>query len=95
MRATRIVMGMPITIDIVGADDHAIHDAVFAHFEAVDRRFSTYRADSEIAAINFILLMVFSLSGKIKASDCPCGQLKMKFSTAECTNSGAGGMRQM
>jgi len=52
MRATRILMGMPITIEVVGATDRAIVEAVFACFEAVDRRFSTYRDDSEIAAIN-------------------------------------------
>jgi FAD:protein FMN transferase len=52
MRKTRILMGMPITVEIVGATDDAVVDAVFAYFEAIDRRFSTYRSDSEIAAIN-------------------------------------------
>lgn len=52
MRATRILMGMPITVDIVGARDAANIDAVFAYFESVDRRFSPYKADSEIEAIN-------------------------------------------
>lgn len=45
-------MGMPITVDVVGAADHAVIDAVFAYFEGVDRRFSTYKPDSEIEAIN-------------------------------------------
>jgi FAD:protein FMN transferase len=52
MRATRILMGMPITVDVVDAADGAILDAVFAYFDGVDRRFSTYRTDSEIAAVN-------------------------------------------
>jgi thiamine biosynthesis lipoprotein len=52
MRATRLLMGMPITVDVVGAADDAILASAFAYFEDVDRRFSTYRADSEIAAIN-------------------------------------------
>jgi FAD:protein FMN transferase len=52
MRQTRIIMGMPITIDIVGCNDIGDLDAAFAYFDAVDRRFSTYRADSEISAIN-------------------------------------------
>ena len=43
MRATEILMGMPITVDVVGAADGAILDAVFDYFEGVDRRFSTYR----------------------------------------------------
>ncbi len=29
-----------------------LHEAAFAYFESVDRRFSTYRDDSEVAAIN-------------------------------------------
>jgi len=52
MRKTRILMGMPITVEIVGAADSAAVDSVFGYFEEVDRRFSTYRTDSEIAAIN-------------------------------------------
>ena len=51
MRQTRILMGMPITVAVVGGPA-ALIDAAFASFEAVDRRFSTYRDDSEIAAIN-------------------------------------------
>lgn len=45
-------MGMPITVDVAGATDGAIIEAAFAYFDAVDRRFSTYKTDSEIAAIN-------------------------------------------
>ena len=45
-------MGMPITVNVVDATDAAILDAVFAYFEEVDRRFSTYKPDSEIEAIN-------------------------------------------
>ncbi len=52
MRATRILMGMPITVDVVGASDASVLDAVFSYFEKVDRRFSTYKLDSEISAIN-------------------------------------------
>jgi len=52
MRITRILMGMPITVEIVGAVDATTHEAVFAYFASVDRRFSTYRDDSEIADIN-------------------------------------------
>ncbi len=52
MRETRIVMGMPITVDVVGSEDPRTIATVFAWFDAVDRRFSTYRSDSEIADIN-------------------------------------------
>lgn len=46
------MMGMPITIEVVDRDDTAILDDAFAYFAAVDRRFSTYKAESEIEAIN-------------------------------------------
>jgi FAD:protein FMN transferase len=52
VRATRILMGMPITVDVVGALDSCLLDWVFAYFDEVDRRFSTYKPDSEISEIN-------------------------------------------
>ena len=52
MRETRIIMGMPITIEVVGAVDAKVLADVFAWFEAVDLKFSTYRADSEICRFN-------------------------------------------
>jgi len=45
-------MGMPVTVDVVDAADGAIVDAVFGYFESVDARFSTYKQNSEITAIN-------------------------------------------
>ncbi len=53
MRVTRLLMGMPITVEIVDGDEEAATiEATFAYFDAVDRRFSTYKDDSEISAIN-------------------------------------------
>ncbi len=53
MRVTRLLMGMPITVDVAGSgDDDATVEAAFAYFDAVDRRFSTYKDDSEISALN-------------------------------------------
>ncbi|MEI9413455.1 FAD:protein FMN transferase [Mesorhizobium sp. Cs1321R2N1] len=52
MRETRILMGMPVTVDVASAPDGALIDTVFDYFAAVDSRFSTYRAGSEISAIN-------------------------------------------
>lgn len=52
MRDTRILMGMPITVDVAGASNRELIEKVFGYFEHIDRRFSTYRADSEITAIN-------------------------------------------
>lgn len=44
-------MGMPVTVDVGGAAGSLV-DSVFGYFEQIDRRFSTYRSDSEISAIN-------------------------------------------
>ncbi|MFI5260662.1 MAG: FAD:protein FMN transferase [Candidatus Paceibacteria bacterium] len=52
MRETRIIMGMPIEIEIVGEGvQESIEDA-FAYLTEVDARFSTYKEDSEISRIN-------------------------------------------
>ena len=45
-------MGMPVTVDIAGASKGELIETVYGYFEQIDRRFSTYRSDSEIAAIN-------------------------------------------
>lgn len=53
MKDTRIIMGMPISIEIV--DSIGSEDAIektFAYFVSVDERFSTYKHDSEIMRIN-------------------------------------------
>ena len=53
MKQTRLLMGMPITIEVVDStvtqDDL---DKVFAYFVSVDDTFSTYKATSEISKIN-------------------------------------------
>lgn len=46
-------MGMPITVEVVdGSATEDALEAVFAYFEYVDRKFSTYKEDSEISLIN-------------------------------------------
>lgn len=53
MKQTQIIMGMPITVEIV--DKHAskeIFDKVFDYFHQVDEKFSTYKSGSEISQIN-------------------------------------------
>lgn len=52
MKQTRIIMGMPITVEIVDpAEENACED-VFAYFRQVDERFSTYKPESEISQLN-------------------------------------------
>ncbi|MGE5333253.1 MAG: FAD:protein FMN transferase, partial [Nitrososphaerota archaeon] len=53
MKQTRLIMGMPITVDLAepGASEQAM-DVVFAYFTHVDEVFSTYKDTSEISRIN-------------------------------------------
>lgn len=53
MKQTRLLMGMPITVEIV--DPHvtdAIFEKTYAYFASIDERFSTYKKNSEISKIN-------------------------------------------
>jgi thiamine biosynthesis lipoprotein len=52
LRDTRLLMGMPITVEIVDSAPARLMDEVFAHFAAVDARFSVFKPDSEISALN-------------------------------------------
>lgn len=45
-------MGMPITIEITAGGTNAVIDHVFDYFRKVDKRFSTYKPNSEISKIN-------------------------------------------
>jgi thiamine biosynthesis lipoprotein len=60
MRDTRLLMGMPITVEIVDHAQEFLIDDVFAHFAAVDARFSVVKPDSEISALN---------QGRVAAAD--------------------------
>jgi len=59
-------MGMPITVEVVGAADAGIIAAVFAYFAEVDRRFSTYKPDSEVEAINRARLAAADYSDEMR-----------------------------
>ena len=69
MKKTRTdIMGMPITIEIVGdssREQRAIEFA-YAYFECVDARFSTYKSDSEITHFNQGLVSDSELSTEMK-----------------------------
>ena len=63
MRDTRLLMGMPITVSIVDpAAPAKLIENVFDYFAAVDARFSTFKADSEISALNTGRLKTAELS---------------------------------
>jgi thiamine biosynthesis lipoprotein len=77
MKTTRVLMGMPITVEIVdpNASEAAI-EKIFDYFKYVDETFSTYKTTSEITAINNGALaqekwsadmkLIFALSEKTK-----------------------------
>lgn len=52
MKQTRLIMGMPITVEIVGDDTTQYIEGVFDYFVTVDERYSTYKPTSEISQIN-------------------------------------------
>jgi len=53
MRETRIIMGMPVIVEIVDSSaDADAFEKVFDYFVSVDKRFSTYKKESEISQIN-------------------------------------------
>lgn len=52
MKRTKLIMGMPISVEIVGNDGQEVLDEVFGYFEYVDGKYSTYKPGSEISKIN-------------------------------------------
>lgn len=67
MKDTRILMGMPVTVEIADIGDHrwAI-ELAYAYFEYVDATFSTYKETSEISRINRKELSADKLSDDMK-----------------------------
>jgi thiamine biosynthesis lipoprotein len=61
MKESRDLMGMPVTVEILDqAAKQVSADEVFEYFNYIDKKFSTYKTDSEISRIN---------RGEIKAGD--------------------------
>jgi len=56
----RIIMGMPVSVDIIGTPTPEIFEKIFGYFTWVDETFSTYKKESEISRIN---------SGELKLKD--------------------------
>ncbi len=53
MKQTRLLMGMPIAIEVIEPQaTPELFDRVFAYFQSIDNRFSTYKSNSEISLIN-------------------------------------------
>lgn len=53
MKQVRLIMGMPITVEIVDTTAvQADFDLVFSYFRSIDEQFSPYKATSEVTRIN-------------------------------------------
>jgi thiamine biosynthesis lipoprotein ApbE len=52
MKDVRIIMGMPIEIEIIAPDSSKALESAFGYLHSVDERFSTYKEESEISRIN-------------------------------------------
>lgn len=60
-------MGMPITVDIIGEGNYEVAiDQVYSYFDYVDRKFSTYKGDSEVSELNRGTLDRQNLSSDLK-----------------------------
>jgi len=67
MKETRLMMGMPIAIEVVSEQATQQHiDDAFAFFQWVDDAFSTYKEDSEISRINQKRLTLAEASGPMQ-----------------------------
>ncbi len=52
MKDTRLIMGMPIEIEIVGEDVNPVLEDAFKYLVEVDTQFSPYKEESEVSRIN-------------------------------------------
>lgn len=77
MRQIKIIMGMPILVEILDSSaDISVFNKVFEYFKYIDNKFSTYKKNSEITKINKGIIdksnispemkLIFSLSEKTK-----------------------------
>lgn len=68
MKQTRILMGMPVILEVVDPGvTPKTFEVVFDYFGYVDRKFSTYKPDSEISLINRQELSLEQASEDMKA----------------------------
>lgn len=82
MKVTKLLMGMPVTVEVVDKDVTFIDvEKVYDYFVYVDKKFSTYKPGSEISKFN---------NGSIKESEFSEDMAEI-FKLAEETNKLTGG----
>ncbi|OGL23390.1 thiamine biosynthesis protein [Candidatus Saccharibacteria bacterium RIFCSPHIGHO2_01_FULL_46_30] len=52
MKQTKLIMGLPITVEIIDSEQTDLLDDTFIFFQEIDYRYSTYKETSEITQIN-------------------------------------------
>jgi thiamine biosynthesis lipoprotein len=76
VRRVEQIMGMPIVVDVRDEVDDEIVDAVFAWFDEVDRRFSTFKPDSEVSRIAAGTLRVEDAHPDVREVLARCDELR-------------------
>ncbi|HEX8931700.1 MAG TPA: FAD:protein FMN transferase [Patescibacteria group bacterium] len=81
MKQTRLIMGMPITIEIIdpGVTEENLQE-IFNYFQYIDDKFSTYKSTSEISQINACLLLSKDFSQDMQTVLRLCEQTKKETS---------------
>lgn len=79
MKQTQMIMGMPITIEIVDERQaNKIFSTIFDYFISVDTKFSTYKSTSEISRINSGVLNKSDYSEEMKQVFLLCEKTKQE-----------------
>jgi FAD:protein FMN transferase len=76
MQETRLIMGMPVRVEIVGERAKEGIERAFAYFVEIDERFSTYKEGSEISRINRGELLSTQWSPRMQEVMALCEQTK-------------------
>jgi thiamine biosynthesis lipoprotein len=79
MRQTKLIMGMPITVEIIDNNiPQDVFNKVFTYFKSIDNQFSTYKENSEISKINRDELLPSSYSQEMREVLRLCMETKVK-----------------
>jgi thiamine biosynthesis lipoprotein len=76
MRLSRIIMGTGVSLDVPDSTDEKVIEACFARLGAIDRKFSTYKKDSELSRFQRGEISQGGLSDELKFVITSCQQLE-------------------
>lgn len=78
MRQVQQIMGMPISIDIQDCQDESVFQAAFTRLRQIDKRFSTYKTDSEVSRFATGKIAEADLSDELKNVIKACREAETK-----------------